>query len=139
MRKALRCLGERDTEGLQILHELAEILVKQEGRVKEAEVLARKAVRGRERVLGVKAQVTLESVWLLGQVCEKVGKKSEAMGLYKKAYIDGRVLLGESHVDVKDYKKDHERLGEEGWMDVGSWLYSTMLSFSRSECCVPLS
>jgi hypothetical protein len=37
--------------------------------------------------------------------------------------VEGRALLGESHVDVKDYKRDHERLGKEGWIDVGSWLY----------------
>jgi hypothetical protein len=81
MRKAIVCFREGETEGLQILHELAEILSKQEGRGKESETMARKAVQGREKVVGVKAQVTLESVWLLGQVCEKLGKKGEARSL----------------------------------------------------------
>jgi hypothetical protein len=123
MRKAMVCFRKGETEGLQILHELAEILSKQEGRVKESETMARKAVKGREKVVGVKAQITLESVWLLGQVCEKSGKKGEARSLYKRLYVEGRALLGESHVDVKDNKRDHERHGKEGWIDVESWLY----------------
>jgi hypothetical protein len=82
--------------------------------VKEAEQMAREAVKGRERVLGVKVQVTLEIVWLLGQVCEKLDMKGEAKGLYKQADVDGRALLGESHVGVGYYRRGYERLRGKG-------------------------
>jgi tetratricopeptide (TPR) repeat protein len=81
--------------------------------VREAEKLARRSLKTRERFLGRLQQATVESVWTLGFVVEKAGRRGDARHLYERAYREGCTLLGDQHVDVRDYGADCDRMDRE--------------------------
>jgi tetratricopeptide (TPR) repeat protein len=110
-----RLFPEENKELLQITNEFAYSLACQgtSRTVREAEALARKTLRIREKLLGRTQQETVESVWTLGFVVEKAGRRGDARHLYERAYREGGRLLGQEHVDVLDYRSDLERLGRE--------------------------
>lgn len=108
-------LSGSHAEALQTSNEFAYSLACQatHAAVREAELLARRTLKARERYLGRIHQETVESVWTLGFAVEKVGRRADALHLYERAYEEGRQLLGEEHVDVMDYKRDFDSLSWE--------------------------
>jgi len=106
---------EEHKEVLQISNELAYSLACQgtSRALQEAEIVARQTLKARERFLGRLQQATVESVWTLGFVMEKAGKRGDARRLYERAYREGCTLLGQQHVDVRDYKADRDRIDKE--------------------------
>ena len=73
------------------------LLLKEQGKLEEAEVLSRRALEGSERVLGVDHPDTLNSVNKLGSLLQDQGKLEEAEVLFRRALEGKERVLGVDH------------------------------------------
>ena len=83
-------------------------LLEKQGKLEEAEVLYRRSLEGRERVLGVDHPNTLTSVNNLGVLLEDQGKLEEAEVLYRRALEGRERVLG---VDAPETLRSVNNLG----------------------------
>ena len=65
------------------------LVLEEQGKYEEAEAMHRRALKAREKVLGLEHPSTLDSVNNLGLVLEDQGKHEEAEAMYRRA-LEGR-------------------------------------------------
>ncbi|KAI7970683.1 hypothetical protein EIK77_003083 [Talaromyces pinophilus] len=70
------------------------------GKYEEAEAMHRRALEGRENVLGAEHPDTLTSVNNLGSVLERQGKYEEAEAMHRRALAGRENVLGAEHPDT---------------------------------------
>ncbi|QGA15967.1 hypothetical protein EYB26_003634 [Talaromyces marneffei] len=70
------------------------------GKFEEAEAMHRRALVGREKVLGAEHPDTLSSVGYLGLVLESQGKYEEAEAMHRRALASREKVLGAEHPDT---------------------------------------
>jgi len=74
-----------------------------QGRMEEVETLLRACVGWHEEWRGMQFQERRDVVWLLARVLEKRGNLCEAVGLYGRCYGGAFRVVGEHHVDTREY------------------------------------
>ena len=85
---------------LTLVNNLGDLLQKQ-GKLEEAEVLYRRDLEGRERVLGLDHPSTLTSVINLGSLLYKQGKLEEAESFMRRALEGHERVLGPEHPNTQ--------------------------------------
>ncbi|KAH7384380.1 kinesin light chain 1 [Phaeosphaeria sp. MPI-PUGE-AT-0046c] len=80
-------------------HQLGSVLVRQ-GQYEEAEAMHRRALEGREKVLGREHPYTLTSVSQLGLVLARQGQYKEADAINQRALEGREKVLGREHADT---------------------------------------
>ena len=75
-------------------------MLQEQGRLGEAEVVYRRALEGRERVLGADHPSTLISVNNLGELLYAQGKLEEAVVVFRRALEVSERVLGVEHEDT---------------------------------------
>ena len=72
-------------------------MLESQGKYKEAEAIHQRALKGREKVLGLEHPHTLTSVSNLVSVLESQGKYKEAEAMQQRALKGGERVLGLEH------------------------------------------
>jgi len=73
------------------------MVLESQGKYEEAEAMYRRALEGREKVLGPEQPNTLTSVGSLGSVLERQGKYEEAEAMHRWALKGSEKVLGPEH------------------------------------------
>ena len=94
-------LGEEDPRTLQSLNNVAFLLQRGMDDSTAAEVLLRKVLASRRKVLGNDHPDTHNSLFSLADCLKTLDRLDEALPLYREELIGSKKLLGESHPDTK--------------------------------------
>ncbi|KAH0563134.1 hypothetical protein GP486_002303 [Trichoglossum hirsutum] len=86
---------------LVILESIGNVLWEQE-KYQEAEVMYRRTLEAREKVLGKEHTSTLWSAYSLGCALEKLGKYEEAQAIHRQTLEGRKRALGKEHKDTLD-------------------------------------
>lgn len=106
-RKTCELAGPKDLSTVTSLNNLA-IVVREQGKYEEAEVMHREALSVRERVLGKEHRDTLTSMNDLAIVLSVHGKLVEAVEIHRGLLAVTEKVLGKEHPDTLD---GHEQPG----------------------------
>lgn len=98
-------------ERLAASTELATVLLKLD-RLDEAHDVAAGCLAERSDLNGATDRDAYEVMWVLASVLEKQGKWEEAVEMYRKACEGTSEVLGEDHVDTKEFDRDYRALVE---------------------------
>ena len=85
-------------------------MLQHQGDYKTAEELYRRALEGREKVLGKEHPSTLTSVWCLADLTERLGRTAEAILLYERAIKGFGAALGSKHSNTAKCEQSLRRL-----------------------------
>ena len=91
--------GEEVEEELRLMNQVG-MMVEEQGRLRESEVLKRRVLEGCERVMGIDHPNTLTSVNNLGSLLRQQGKLEEAETLFRHALEGRKRVLGVDHPDT---------------------------------------
>jgi tetratricopeptide (TPR) repeat protein len=95
---------------LQVMSELTRVLGEVDGRLDDAENVARRCLTERRERSDAKSYDLYESMFMLGDILEKQGRCEEALELVEQAYEGARKDLGEQHDDTQEYRRSYDRL-----------------------------
>jgi len=119
--------GEEAEEDLLLMNSVG-LMLRDQGRLEEAEVLYRRGLAGYERVLGVDDPSTLISVNNLGMLLQNQGKLEEAETLLQRALEATERVLGVNHlltlISVNNFA---ELLKDQGKLEEAEPLYRRAL------------
>ncbi|CAI6094164.1 unnamed protein product [Clonostachys chloroleuca] len=99
VRKMVEASGKEDPQTLSSIHIIA-LLHQDQGNYLDAESMYRRALEGRQRVLGEEHADTLASIDSLGVPLRRQGKAEEAAKCHRTALIGREKTLGEDHEDT---------------------------------------
>jgi serine/threonine protein kinase/Tfp pilus assembly protein PilF len=91
-----RVLGEEHPDTLTSINDMG-FLLRNQGRLAEAEAYYREALEKRRRVLGEEHQETLASINNLGALLQTQNRLAEAEAFFREAREKSRRILGEEH------------------------------------------
>ncbi|KAI1322058.1 hypothetical protein F5Y16DRAFT_387636 [Xylariaceae sp. FL0255] len=103
--------GPDHTSTLDTVNTLGTLYADQ-GKLEKAEAMYERALRGYEKAIGaqnlIRYRPAINSTWNLGLLLIAQDKRDKAERLLTQAYINLKVLLGPSHIDVQSLQSTLE-------------------------------